>query len=162
MARWLGIGRDGLDTSDVEAFHEEQIAFSDNKIPENNINNFIEDTDDPMTGISNFGYSLNTNEDFQTPLSTGLTDNTNESNKVNINSEIIDQNDILHPDLKAETSKSTAKKRKNNGTSKRVSKTRKSKNKSSVLSDNPSENVDLKKDEWEPDLSGWDVSYVEQ
>lgn len=161
MARWLGIGRDGLDTSDVEAFHEEQIASSDNKTPENNINNFIEETDDPMIGISNFGYSSSTNEDSQTLLSTGLSDSINESNEVNIDSEIIDQNDVLHPDLKAETSKSTAKKRKNNGTSNRVSKTRKSKAKSSVISDNTSENTDLEKDEWKPDLSGWDVSYVQ-
>ncbi|OKH42931.1 hypothetical protein NIES2101_31975 [Calothrix sp. HK-06] len=160
MARWLGIGRDGLNTSDVEAFHEEQIAVSCNKIPNNDNSSYTTGDSDPMTGISDYGNSFN-NNDVQIPLSTTLNFNSspeiqpidNKLEIVNADTEILEN--------QVDSSKSAAENQKNKKTSKRVNKSRKSKGKSpATVTKNISEKIDIEKDEWKPDLSGWSVSYV--
>jgi putative transposase len=161
MARWLGIGRDGLNTSDVEAFHEEQIAVSCKKIPNNDNSSYTTDDSDPMTGISDYGNSFN-NDDVQIPLSAILNFNSspelqpidNKSEIYNAETEIVEN--------QVDSSKSLVENKKNKKISKRVNKSRKSKGKSSATATkNISEKIDIEKDEWKPDLSGWSVSYVQ-
>lgn len=150
MARWLGIGRDGLDTEDVEAFHEEQIS-SFNKNSNHALNELSS-----MSGISDFGNLVNSNDDSLVTKVNVSFNNMNEAcpvdNESNLNSINIQQQDTSNQS----TTNKTAKKESN-----RKGKSRRKDNKLQVTTQDESEKTDVEKDEWKPNLSGWSVGYVQ-
>jgi putative transposase len=159
MARWLGIGRDGLDTSDVEAYHEEQIAISNQN--SQSLTSKLDD-EDSRTGISDFIGTFDYLSDSQI------------SESDNLPSQDVNQQSTFHKleinhDSNAQTLSSTKEliktptdneiSEKPSNRQKKVVKNegeerRKSKNKKSPA------DINIEKDDWEPDLSGWSVSYV--
>jgi putative transposase len=163
MARWLGIGRDGLDTSDVEAWNEEQIAISNQNIQSSTSKL---DESDSRIGISDFIGAFDYLDDSQMPALDNL--NSKEVNQQqstnhqletnhNLNTNALSStNELITPPTENEISEKTPSRQKKGVKNKEAPSQKAQKKKS------PADiNIEIEKDDWQPDLSEWSVSYVE-
>ncbi len=163
MARWLGIGRDGLDTSDVEAWNEEQIAISNQNIQSSTSKL---DESDSRIGISDFIGAFDYLDDSQMPALDNL--NSKEVNQQqstnhqletnhNLNTDALSStNELITSPTENEISEKTPSRQKK-GVKNKEAPSQKAQNKKS-----PTDiNIEIEKDDWQPDLSEWSVSYVE-
>jgi putative transposase len=172
MARYLGVGRDRLNLSQVEAFAKEQASKDEEQQTQDTTSNFgsIQDSSDILAGVSDLGVVYDSPEVMQQG------EEVEEVEDVSLEDEAIDDNIQLRndfnlegePSLTSSTQQAAAEQKDSEETLQKSKKeksgkkaTGKSSSKDSSTAQNGSKSTKQEEDldDWVPNVEGWSTNY---
>ncbi|MEP1076090.1 DDE-type integrase/transposase/recombinase [Leptolyngbya sp. PL-A3] len=165
MARYLGVGRDALDLSGVEAFVKEQASKDEERQDQETAPNFgsVQDSSDILAGVSDIGITYDSVEVKQQGEEVQEDAQGNEAVGELINDTDLENECSLAPstqqtDAEEEDSEKTLQTSKKEKSDKKTREKKSSKDKSTSKNDSKPAEQENELDDWVPD-AGWSTNY---